>query len=176
MARDTQRHDFPMSAGVLLGLGLGGFFDGIVLHQILQWHHMVTSAGYPANSVSNLEFNTSLDGLFHALTYGAVALGLMIMWRHARVPHGTWSGRRLAGTMLQGFGIFNLLEGTINHHILQIHHVNETAPGSQWMHWDIGFLIWGAAMLFIGIIMVSRGKRAPVLHQTNHPDRRPHHI
>ncbi len=26
---------FPVSAGVLLGLGLGGFFDGIVLHQIL---------------------------------------------------------------------------------------------------------------------------------------------
>ena len=38
---------FPLSAGVLFGLGLGGFFDGIVLHQILQWHHMLTSAGYP---------------------------------------------------------------------------------------------------------------------------------
>jgi uncharacterized membrane protein len=33
---------------VLLGPGLGSFFDGIVLHQMLQWHHMVTSAGYPA--------------------------------------------------------------------------------------------------------------------------------
>jgi uncharacterized membrane protein len=27
---------FPMAAGILLGLGLGGFFDGIVLHQVLQ--------------------------------------------------------------------------------------------------------------------------------------------
>jgi hypothetical protein len=26
--------------GILLGLGLGGFVDGIVLHQILQWHHI----------------------------------------------------------------------------------------------------------------------------------------
>ncbi len=25
----------------ILGLGLGGFFDGIVLHQILQWHHLI---------------------------------------------------------------------------------------------------------------------------------------
>jgi hypothetical protein len=28
--------------GLLYGLGLGGFVDGIVLHQILQWHHMVS--------------------------------------------------------------------------------------------------------------------------------------
>jgi uncharacterized membrane protein len=49
---------FPLSAGVLFGLGLGGFFDGIVLHQILQWHHMLTSAGYPPTSVENLEINT----------------------------------------------------------------------------------------------------------------------
>ena len=57
---------FPTAAGILFGLGLGGFFDGIVLHQILQWHHMLTSAGYPADSVANLELNTSGDGLFHA--------------------------------------------------------------------------------------------------------------
>jgi uncharacterized membrane protein len=29
---------------VWLGIGLGGFVDGIVLHQILQWHHMSTAA------------------------------------------------------------------------------------------------------------------------------------
>jgi hypothetical protein len=59
------RH-FPASAGILFGLGLGGFFDGIVLHQVLQWHHMVTSAGYPPTTVENLKLNTLLDGLFHA--------------------------------------------------------------------------------------------------------------
>ena len=36
----TERH-FPASAGILFGLGLGGFFDGIVLHQ-LRWHHMLS--------------------------------------------------------------------------------------------------------------------------------------
>ena len=30
------------ASGLLYGLGLGGFVDGIVLHQILQWHHMVS--------------------------------------------------------------------------------------------------------------------------------------
>ena len=27
-------------AGVVLGLGLGGFVDGITLHQIMQWRNM----------------------------------------------------------------------------------------------------------------------------------------
>ena len=56
---------FPLSADILFGLGLGGFFDGIILHQVLQWHHMLTSAGYPPNSLANLEFNTLWDGIFH---------------------------------------------------------------------------------------------------------------
>lgn len=31
---------FPW-AGYLLGFALGGFFDGILLHQVLQWHHLL---------------------------------------------------------------------------------------------------------------------------------------
>ena len=31
--------------GIILGVGLGGFVDGIVLHQVLQWHHMLSSTG-----------------------------------------------------------------------------------------------------------------------------------
>ncbi len=84
IARDKR---FPVAAGVLLGLGLGGFFDGIVLHQILQWHHMATSAGYPADTLENLELNTMLDGLFHAATYMLTAAGLFMLWRRARQPH-----------------------------------------------------------------------------------------
>lgn len=39
--------------GIVLGVGLGGFFDGIVLHQVLQWHHMFSSV-YPVDTVSGL--------------------------------------------------------------------------------------------------------------------------
>lgn len=45
---------FPTAAGILFGLGLGGLFDGILLHQVLQWHHMLSS-WYPINSIENLE-------------------------------------------------------------------------------------------------------------------------
>ena len=150
--------DFPTSAGIFFGLGLGGFFDGIVLHQVLQWHHMATSAGYPATTLRNLEINTLFDGLFHAATYVFVALGLVILWRHARRRHVRWSTRLLLGTILMGFGIFNLVEGIVDHHLLGLHHVNETVPREQWIYWDVGFLAWGALMLAVGWVLKRSGR------------------
>lgn len=150
---------FPTAAGILLGLGLGGFFDGIVLHQVLQWHHMLTSAGYPPNSVHNLQVNTLWDGLFHSTTYIFVGLGLWTLWRTARRRHLRWSGKLLAATLLIGFGLFNLVEGIIDHQVLGIHHVNETVPREQWIYWDIGFLAWGAAMLVGGWLLLKAGQR-----------------
>ncbi|MES3025683.1 MAG: DUF2243 domain-containing protein [Pseudomonadota bacterium] len=150
---------FPVSAGVLFGLGLGGFFDGIVLHQILQWHHMLSSAGYPPASVANLQVNTFWDGLFHGLTYGFVVAGLVVLWRAARQSHARWSGKMLVGSMLVGFGSFNLVEGVVNHQLLGLHHVNETVARAQWIYWDMGFLAWGAAMLVGGALLLRRGRR-----------------
>lgn len=156
---NKEKKGFPMSAGIFLGLGLGGFFDGIVLHQILQWHHMVTSAGYPPDSVPNLKVNTLWGGLFHASTYIFVVIGLAILWRAAHRTHVVWSGKLLLGAILMGFGIFNLVEGLIDHHILKIHHVNETVPMDQWIYWDIGFLVWGAVMVIGGWALLKAGTR-----------------
>ena len=94
MATMHKDRRFPVSAGILFGLGLGGFFDGIVLHQVLQWHHMATNAGYPPDSVENLKLNTLLDGLFHASTYIFVVVGLIMLWRTAHRSHLWWSGKR----------------------------------------------------------------------------------
>ena len=58
-----------------------------------------------------------------------------------------------------GFGLFNLVEGIIDHlYLLGIHHVNETVPHEQWIFWDVGFLIGGAVMLIEGWILLKRGK------------------
>ena len=157
MTTGTQR-EFPISAGILFGLGLGGFFDGIILHQVLQWHHTLTSDGYPTNSIHNLEVNTLWDGLFHMTTYVFVLAGLIILWKRAHQIHVRWSGKLLMGTILMGFGIFNLVEGIIDHHILGIHHVNETVTHAQWVYWDLGFLLWGAAMLIGGWFLLKTGK------------------
>lgn len=120
---------------------------------------MFTSAGYPADSLGNLKFNVMWDGLFHISTYIFTAIGMTILWRRAHQPHPPWSGKMLVGTMLMGFGIFNLVEGIIDHHVLGIHHVNETVPPDQWIFWDLGFLIWGAFMFIGGWLLWRTGQR-----------------
>ena len=132
--------DFPIASGILFGLGLGGFFDGIVLHQLLQWHHMLSS-WYPVNSLENLELNTRWDGIFHSATYLFVLAGLFLLWRAARQRQLYWSVKLLIGTLLLGFGIFNTVEGVVDHHWLGIHHVNETVPRESWYVWDIAFTV-----------------------------------
>jgi uncharacterized membrane protein len=154
-----QRRRLEIWSVLLLGIGLGGFFDGIVLHQILQWHHMLSDHGdYPVTTVAGLEINTLWDGLFHVTTYIAVVAGLALLWRASRMPHSPWSTRLLIGLLLMGFGSFNLVEGVINHQVLGIHHVNETAPEDQWVWWDLGFLASGAAMLVGGYVLARAGE------------------
>lgn len=147
-------------AGILLGLGLGGFFDGIVLHQLLQWHHML-SVPYPPTSVDNLEINTLWDGLFHAATYLFTVTGLFLLWRAIHGSRTRWPTRLLVGALLIGWGLFNVVEGIINHQLLGIHHVRQDiAPGAGQLAWDLGFLAWGALMLIVGWLLVRSGRRA----------------
>jgi uncharacterized membrane protein len=137
----------PVTApGILLGIGLGGFVDGIVLHQILQWHHLLSeTARYPPTTVAGLEVNTLADGLFHAATWLALAAGLALLWRAARHGGWRWSGRHLAGWMAVGWGLFNLVEGIVDHHILAIHRVRPQA--SNPLLYDLGFLALGALLV-----------------------------
>ncbi len=77
--------------GILLGIGLGGFVDGILLHQILQWHHMLTSEGsYPKTTVAGLETNTLWDGLFHAAGSNETAWNLAFLAFGALLVIGGW--------------------------------------------------------------------------------------
>jgi uncharacterized membrane protein len=136
-----------LPALVLLGIGLGGFFDGIVLHQILQWHHLL-SAHLPPDSVRNLEINTLADGLFHAATWVFTVVGVVLLAGAVRTGAApTW--RQLVGGPLIGWGGFNLVEGIVDHHILGLHHVR---PGPDQLLWDVAFLVWGAVMLGAGAL------------------------
>ncbi|WP_063729599.1 DUF2243 domain-containing protein [Streptomyces sp. RTd22] len=172
--------------GIILGIGLGGFLDGILLHQLLQWHHMLTSTNhdrigvkyYSPHSVSGLEMNTVWDGIFHTVCWLAVLTGLAILY--SRVTHHrrrVWSSRVLWGWILAGWGLFNLVEGVLDHQLLGIHHVY---GGPHQMWWDIGFLVLGA-LLLVGGYGLQRGGRtfdpeapeapeAPDVRQPGRPD------
>lgn len=136
--------------GVLLGVGLGGFVDGILLHQILQWHNMLSTV-LPPVTVEAMQTNMFWDGLFHALVWLATLIGIFLLWAGARqavvLPSAVW----LLGLLLIGWGIFNFTEGLINHHVLQIHHVRNWGPNPIW---DFGFLVSGPVLVGLGWLLV----------------------
>ncbi|WP_410579336.1 DUF2243 domain-containing protein [Amycolatopsis sp. lyj-108] len=137
---------FPASS-LLLGLGFGGFVDGIVAHQILGWHHMLSS-WYPPDTPEDLHLNMVGDGLFHLLCLIFVVLGVVLLNRGNRLPGPVlWAGA------LAGWGVFNLVEGTVDHLILGVHHVR---PGVHQTAYDLGFLVLGAVLVAIGTLMARQ--------------------
>ena len=141
-----------VAAGTLLGIGMGGFVDGISLHQILQWHNMLSSR-LPPTTLVNAEINMFWDGLFHALTWTMTALGLALLWRAGGRADVPWSTRTFVGSLFLGWGVFNFVEGVIDHQILGIHHVK---PGPNVLAWDMGFLASGLVMMAVAWWLIAK--------------------
>ena len=149
-----------MAPSFILGLGLGGFIDGIVLHQILQWHHMLTgeSGGEPMDTVVGLETNTLVDGFFHLATWILVAAATILLLRAWQQGEFAPPWRAHFGLMLAGWGVFNLVEGLIDHQLLGIHHVRDDLGAP--LGWDLGFLALGALLVLAGALLARPPRRS----------------
>jgi uncharacterized membrane protein len=145
------------TAGMVLGIGLGGFADGLVLHQILQWHEML-SAKVPATNYVGKSVNMFWDGIFHAFCFVVVVLGVALLWRASKLPSALKSGRLLVGGMLSGWGIFNIVEGVIDHQLLKLHNVMEYAPDHDVA--NFAFLGISFLMLLFGIWLSKTSREA----------------
>lgn len=140
----------------MLGLGLGGFLDGILFHQILQVHAML-SARVPQTSMANMRTNMAADGLFHLGTWVMTAVGIVLLWNALnRRSEFRPSGRAFVGFLLAGWGWFNLVEGIVDHHMLDLHHVVESAGTS---FWDGLYLASGVVLIAVGHTMARRAAR-----------------
>lgn len=138
-----------MTAGVVLGLGMGGFIDGIVLHQMAQWHNM-GSAVLPPHTMEAMSRNMVWDGQFHLATWLLTLTGIVMLWRDRQATAPTL--RVLAGQLIFGWGLFNLVEGGIDHHLLGIHHVRDVpvhVPAYDWMFLAIG----GIGLMVVGSVL-----------------------
>ena len=141
-------------AGIVLGLGQAGFFDGIVLHQLLQWHHMFTSVE-TSDTVRGLELNTLGDGLFHLLDWALTLTGIYLLWQVGQNPSAEKSASLFFGALLVGAGLFDFIEGLIDHQILGIHHVK---PGIHEFAWDMGFLGLGLSLIVLGWLLIRTNR------------------
>jgi len=153
---ESQQPILPLTLpGILLGVGLGGFFDGIFLHQLLQWHHMFSSK-ITVDTVQGLQMNTLGDGVFHTVTWISVLVGLYILYsRVTESRRKVWGSSVLWAWILSGWGYFNVVEGILDHQILGLHHVRY---GPNQLAWDMSFLALGVILLVIGRLIRSKAK------------------
>jgi len=142
-------------AGFVLGFGLGGHLDGIVLHQILQWHHMLSSR-IPIDSLRNLQINTLADGIFNGSMWLVTFLGLVMLWRgikrDSRVPLST---RNFLGWGFLGWGAFHLVDSLTFHALLGLHHIREVP---NFLLYDYAFFFLGLAFLALGAFLAREKK------------------
>lgn len=132
----------------MLGVGLIGAIDGIVFHQLLQWHHMIDSP--------DINFEILTDGFFTAGFSTILIWGGIKIFQDARNDQLGHSWRTFISGLCIGAGAFNLVEGIVNHHILQVHRVRPAADNP--LLYDLTFLASGLLLILIGFI-IKRMKR-----------------
>jgi uncharacterized membrane protein len=152
MSKSPARHEV-ITAAAVLGVGLSGFFDGILLHQLLQWHHLLSLV--PGEAFRSIETQILADGLFHMLMYLVTATGLYLLWRARRHLADEASWRTVVGGALVGFGTWNVIDVGFFHWVLGIHRIRIDVPDP--MTYDVGWLTGlGAVPLLIGWLLLRR--------------------
>ncbi|GGG06960.1 hypothetical protein GCM10010924_39640 [Rhizobium wenxiniae] len=134
-----------------LGFSLGGFFDGILLHQILQWHHLLSGLEQARLDIS---FLILTDGLFHGLMYVVAITGLYLLWT-SRAPTTQSETEPLLARAMIGFGIWHLVDAVLSHWVLGIHRVRMDVE--QPLLWDLSWLaVFGLLSLATGYHLMKR--------------------
>lgn len=135
------------SAGILLGISIGGFFDGILLHQILQWHHLFSGI---EDWNANAWFVIMTDGVFHLAMFAVLIIALCMLWHRNERPE------RLAESTLIGFGSWHVFDAVLSHWVLGIHRIKDAAANP--LLWDLG---WVAAFGIIPVVLGLLALRRP---------------
>ena len=148
----------PVFTGILLGIGIAGFIDESVFHQLLQWHTFYWATDQHGRMLS--------DGLFHVLST------LVLLWGTLRLWFGTAQrGGALLGGILMGAGGFNSYDGIVQHVILHLHLVNERVcptPESGGntvltcradIPYEVIWIIVGLLVFFTGLLLWRRTAR-----------------
>ncbi|OLP60317.1 hypothetical protein BJF93_15275 [Xaviernesmea oryzae] len=140
------------AAGFALGFGIGGFFDGILLHQVLQWHHLLSGVEQARQDIRVLIL---WDGLFHLLMYIIAGLGLWLLWRTRKECAETGADRHLLAQAFIGFGSWHMLDGILSHWILGIHRIRMDVDNP--LFWDLlWFVLFGIVPAIFGVL-IRRG-------------------
>jgi len=116
-----------LAAGVF-GFGFSGLIDVLVLHHILQWHHLVSGL-YPIDTVDGLRTNIFADGLFSVGMLFIAGVGAGLLWRAERRTVAPLAVRPIVGAAVVGLGMFDVFDAVVDHTLLGLH--QPVGPGGQ---------------------------------------------
>jgi len=133
--------------GVLVGIGIAGTLDEVVLHQLLGWHHFYDRSTPSVGLLS--------DGLFHILSTVLLVIGVIQLVERRRTTPDP-PRLALAGILL-GAGGFNLYDGTIQHKLLGLHQVRAGVPNN--LPYDLAFLAIAATVTLAGALLLRRARQ-----------------
>jgi uncharacterized membrane protein len=141
LADDVSRRAL-VGAGVF-GFGFSGLIDVLLLHHILQWHHLLSGI-YPMNTLAGLRTNILADGWFSVGMIVVAGIGAGVVWRAERRTREPLAVRPIAGSAVMGLGAFNLYDVVVDHAILGLH--QPLSMGGRYNpHWAVvSLLIIGA--------------------------------
>lgn len=136
-----------LAAGVA-GFGFSALVDVLLLHHVLQLHHLLSNV-YDPGTLSGLRTNLVADGAFSLVALGVMLVGLGWLWRIERRTADPLTVRPLAGAALVGLGAFDLFDVVVNHLLLGLHHATH-GPKFYDPHWavaSVAFILGGALLL-----------------------------
>jgi uncharacterized membrane protein len=164
-ARKTKEKEEPkyqsrnLWSGILFGLGLIAFFDEMVFHQLLHWHHFYDKSTTAIGLVS--------DGLFHAFSWFAT-VGSLFMVADLR-RRKSFLRKRWSGGLFLGAGVFQLYDGIIQHKLMGLHQIRYDV---NVLPYDIAWNVIAVIMIVIGAMLNALTNNRPIRMERNYHDER----
>jgi uncharacterized membrane protein len=148
---------------IICGFSATAVLYGWIFFRWLGWHHLIAD-GQLANGIQTLSAERIYFWLFGILALLSIGRILRLA---QRIPPNTLDWQWIAGRILQGAGLWLVVDGVILHLTLDYHHVRFHQDAVQMMFEDLLWIGFGVLLSGIGSgLLRARAIGAQIAHKT----------